>query len=84
MILALEVWQAVILWCVFALVFCWAGYATAQGLMLSEVNIKQKEKIKKLETIVKNLQTEKMERDVQNELRRYDKGRNGNNTVVKK
>lgn len=81
MIIALEVWQAVIVWCVFALVFCWSGYATAKVFMFSERDIKQRKRIHSLNLIIEHLQDEK-ETVIKNG--RTDSGRNKNNSIIQK
>ena len=85
MIICLEVWQAVIAVIFFALVFTWAGYATAKVFMFSERDIKQRKHIHSLKLLVEHLQDEKYE--VKEDVivnGRTDSGRNKNNTVVKK
>lgn len=59
MIICLEVWQAVIAAIFFALVFTWAGYATAKVFMFSERDIKQRKHIHSLKLLVEHLQDEK-------------------------
>ena len=82
MIICLEVWQAVIAAIVFALVFTWAGYATAKVFMFSERDIKQRKYIHSLKLLVEHLQGEVKEDVIVNG--RTDSGRNKNNTTVKK
>lgn len=82
MIICLEVWQAVIAAIVFALVFTWAGYATAKVFMFSERDIKQRKHIHSLKLLVEHLQGEVKEDVIVNG--RTDSGRNKNNTTVKK
>ena len=82
MIICLEVWQAVIAVILFALVFTWAGYATAKVFMFSERDIKQRKHIHSLKLLVEHLQDEVKEDVIVNG--RTDSGRNKNNTVVKK
>ena len=82
MIICLEVWQAVIAAIFFALVFTWAGYATAKVFMFSERDIKQRKCIHSLKLLVEHLQGEVKEDVIVNG--RTDSGRNKNNTVVKK
>ena len=85
MIICLEVWQAVIAAILFALLFSWAGYATAKVFMFSERDIKQRKHIHSLKLLVEHLQDEKYE--VKEDVivnGRTDGGRNKNNTTVKK
>ena len=85
MIICLEVWQAVIAIILFALVFTWAGYATAKVFMFSERDIEQRKRIHSLKLLVEHLQDEKYE--VKEDVivnGRTDSGRNKNNTTVKK
>ena len=85
MIICLEVWQAVIAVILFALVFSWAGYATAKVFMFSERDIKQQKYIHSLKLLVEHLQDKKYE--VKEDVivnGRTDSGRNKNNTTVKK
>ena len=82
MIICLEVWQAVIAAIFFALVFTWAGYATAKVFMFSERDIKQRKHIHSLKLLVEHLQGEVKEDVIVNG--RTDSGRNKNNTTVKK
>ena len=82
MIICLEVWQAVIAAIVFALLFSWAGYATAKVFMFSERDIKQRKCIHSLKLLVEHLQGEVKEDVIVNG--RTDSGRNKNNTTVKK
>ena len=82
MIICLEVWQAVIAAIFFALVFTWAGYATAKVFMFSERDIKQRKCIHSLKLLVEHLQGEVKEDVIVNG--RTDSGRNKNNTTVKK
>ena len=82
MIICLEVWQAIIAAIVFALVFTWAGYATAKVFMFSERDIKQRKHIHSLKLLVEHLQGEVKEDVIVNG--RTDSGRNKNNTTVKK
>ena len=82
MIICLEVWQAVIAVIFFALVFTWAGYATAKVFMFSERDIKQRKCIHSLKLLVEHLQGEVKEDVIVNG--RTDSGRNKNNTTVKK
>ena len=82
MIICLEVWQAVIAAIFFALVFTWAGYATAKVFMFSERDIKQRKHIHSLKLLVEHLQDEVKEDVIVNG--RTDSGRNKNNTTVKK
>ena len=82
MIICLEVWQAVIAAILFALVFTWAGYATAKVFMFSERDIKQRKHIHSLKLLVEHLQGEVKEDVIVNG--RTDSGRNKNNTTVKK
>ena len=85
MIICLEVWQAVIAAIFFALVFTWAGYATAKVFMFSERDIKQRKHIHSLKLLVEHLQDEKYEAKEDVIVNgRTDSGRNKNNTVVKK
>ena len=82
MIICLEVWQAVIAAIFFALVFTWAGYATAKVFMFSERDIKQRKHIHSLKLLIEQLQNEVKEDVIVNG--RTDSGRNKNNTTVKK
>ena len=82
MIICLEVWQAVIAAIVFALVFTWAGYATAKVFMFSERDIKQRKYIHSLKLLVEHLQGEVKEDVIVNG--RTDGGRNKNNSVIQK
>ena len=82
MIICLEVWQAVIAVILFALLFTWAGYATAKVFMFSERDIKQRKHIHSLKLLVEHLQDEVKEDVIVNG--RTDSGRNKNNTTVKK
>ena len=82
MIICLEVWQAIIAAIFFALVFTWAGYATAKVFMFSERDIKQRKYIHSLKLLVEHLQDEVKEDVIVNG--RTDSGRNKNNTTVKK
>ena len=82
MIICLEVWQAVIAVILFALVFTWAGYATAKVFMFSERDIKQSKCIHSIKLLVEHLQDEVKEDVIVNG--RTDRGRNKNNTTVKK
>ena len=82
MIICLEVWQAVIAAIVFALLFTWAGYATAKVFIFSERDIKQRKHIHSLKLLVEHLQDEVKEDVIVNG--RTDSGRNKNNTTVKK
>ena len=85
MIICLEVWQAVIAAILFALLFSWAGYATAKVFMFSERDIKQRKHIHSLKLLVEHLQDEKYE--VKEDVivnGRTDGGRNKNNTTIKK
>ena len=82
MIICLEVWQAVIAAIVFALVFTWAGYATAKAFMFSERDIKQRKHIHSLKLLVEHLQGEVKEDVIVNG--RTDGGRNKNNSVIQK
>ena len=85
MIICLEVWQAVIAAIFFALVFTWAGYATAKVFMFSERDIKQRKHIHSLKLLVEHLQDEKYEAKEDVIVNgRTDSGRNKNNTTVKK
>lgn len=85
MIICLEVWQAVIAAIFFALVFTWAGYATAKVFMFSERDIKQRKHIHSLKLLVEHLQDEKYEAKEDVIVNgRTDGGRNKNNTTVKK
>ena len=85
MIICLEVWQAVIAVILFALVFTWAGYATAKVFMFSERDIKQRKHIHSLKLLVEHLQDEKYEAKEDVIVNgRTDGGRNKNNTTVKK
>lgn len=85
MIICLEVWQAVIAVILFALVFSWAGYATAKVFMFSERDIKQRKYIHSLKLLVEHLQDEKYEakEDVVTNGR-TDSERNNNNSVIQK
>lgn len=85
MIICLEVWQAVIAAIFFALVFTWAGYATAKVFMFSERDIKQQKCIHSLKLLVEHLQNQKYE--VKEDVivnGRTDSGRNTNNSVIQK
>lgn len=85
MIICLEVWQAVIAVILFALLFSWAGYATAKVFMFSERDIKQRKYIYSLKLLVEHLQNEKYE--VKEDVivnGRTDGGRNKNNSVIQK
>lgn len=85
MIICLEVWQAVIAAILFALVFSWAGYATAKVFMFSERDIKQRKYIYSLKLLVEHLQNQKYE--VKEDVvvnGRTDGGRNKNNSVIQK
>ena len=85
MIICLEVWQAVIAAILFALLFSWAGYATAKVFMFSERDIKQRKHIHSLKLLVEHLQDEKYEAKEDVIVNgRTDRGRNKNNTTVKK
>ena len=85
MIICLEVWQAVIAVILFALLFSWAGYATAKVFMFSERDIKQRKHIHSLKLLVEHLQDEKYEAKEDVIVNgRTDSGRNKNNTTVKK
>lgn len=85
MIICLEVWQAVIAAILFALLFSWAGYATAKVFMFSERDIKQRKCIHSLKLLVEHLQDEKYEAKEDVIVNgRTDSGRNKNNTTVKK
>ena len=85
MIICLEVWQAVIAVILFALLFSWAGYATAKVFMFSERDIKQRKCIHSLKLLVEHLQDEKYEAKEDVIVNgRTDGGRNKNNTTVKK
>ena len=85
MIICLEVWQAVIAVIFFALLFTWAGYATAKVFMFSERDIKQRKHIHSLKLLVEHLQDEKYEAKEDVIVNgRTDSGRNKNNTTVKK
>ena len=85
MIICLEAWQAVIAVILFALVFTWAGYATAKVFMFSERDIKQRKHIHSLKLLVEHLQDEKYESKEDVIVNgRTDSGRNKNNSVVKK
>ena len=85
MIICLEVWQAVIAAIVFALLFSWAGYATAKVFMFSERDIKQRKHIHSLKLLVEHLQDEKYEAKEDVIVNgRTECGRNKNNTTVKK
>lgn len=85
MIICLEVWQAVIAAIFFALVFTWAGYATAKVFMFSERDIKQRKHIHSLKLLVEHLQDEKYEAKEDVIVNgRTDGRRNKNNTTVKK
>ena len=83
MIICLEVWQAVIAAILFALLFSWAGYATAKVFMFSERDIKQRKHIHSLKLLVEHLQDEKYE--VKEDVivnGRTDGGRNKNNSTI--
>ena len=83
MIICLEVWQAVIAAIFFALVFTWAGYATAKVFMFSERDIKQRKCIHSLKLLVEHLQDKKYE--VKEDVivnGRTDGGRNKNNSTI--
>ena len=85
MIICLEVWQAVIAAILFALVFSWAGYATAKVFMFSERDIKQQKYIHSLKLLVEHLQYKKYE--VKEDVivnGRTDGGRNKNNSTIQK
>lgn len=85
MIICLEVWQAVIAVILFALVFGWAGYATAKVFMFSERDIEQRKRIHALNLLVEHLQNQKYE--VKEDViknGRTDSGRNTNNSVIQK
>lgn len=85
MIICLEVWQAVIAVILFALVFGWAGYATAKVFMFSERDIEQRKRIHALNLLVEHLQNQKYE--VKEDVvvnGRSGSGRNKNNSVVQK
>lgn len=85
MIICLEVWQAVIAVILFALLFGWAGYATAKVFMFSERDIKQQKYIHSLKLLVEHLQNQKYE--VKEDVivnGRTDSGRNTNNSTGKK
>mgnify|MGYP007121623356 CR=1 FL=1 len=85
MIICLEVWQAVIAAILFALVFSWAGYATAKVFMFSERDIEQRKRIHSLNLLVEHLQNQKYE--VKEDVivnGRTDSGRNKNNSVIQK
>lgn len=85
MIICLEVWQAVIVVILFALVFSWAGYATAKVFMFSERDIKQRKYIHSLRLLVEHLQDEKYEAKEDVVVNgRTDSGRNKNNSVIQK
>ena len=85
MIICLEVWQAVIAAIFLALVFTWAGYATAKVFMFSERDIKQRKHIHSLKLLVEHLQDEKYEAKEDVIVNgRTDSGRNKNNSVVQK
>ena len=85
MIICLEVWQAVIAAILFALLFSWAGYATAKVFMFSERDIKQRKHIHSLKLLVEHLQDEKYEAKEDVIVNgRTDSGRNKNNTTAKK
>lgn len=85
MIICLEVWQAVIAVILFALVFSWAGYATAKVFMFSERDIKQRKYIHSLKLLVEHLQDEKYEAKEDVVINgRTDSGRNKNNSVIQK
>ena len=85
MIICLEVWQAVIAAIFFALVFTWAGYATARVFMFSERDIKQRKHIHSLKLLVEHLQDEKYEAKEDVIVNgRTDSGRNKNNTTIQK
>ena len=82
MIICLEVWQAVIAAILFALLFTWAGYATAKVFMFSERDIKQRKHIHSLKLLVEHLQDEVKEDVIVNG--RTDSGRNKNNSTIQK
>lgn len=85
MIICLEVWQAVIAVILFALLFSWAGYATAKVFMFSERDIEQRKRIHSLNLLVEHLQNQKYE--VKEDIiknGRTDSGRNTNNSVIQK
>ena len=85
MIICLEVWQVVIAAIVFALVFSWAGYATAKVFMFSERDIKQRKHIHSLKLLVEHLQDEKYEAKEDVIVNgRTDGGRNKNNSTIQK
>lgn len=85
MIICLEVWQAVIAVILFALVFSWAGYATAKVFMFSERDIKQQKYIHSLKLLVEHLQNEKYEAKENVIVNgRTDSGRNKNNSIIEK
>lgn len=85
MIICLEVWQAVIAVILFALLFSWAGYATAKVFMFSERDIKQRKYIHSLKLLVDHLQDEKYEaKEDVIKNGRTDSGRNKNNSVIQK
>ena len=85
MIICLEVWQAVIAVILFALLFTWAGYATAKVFMFSERDIKQRKHIHSLKLLVEHLQDEKYEAKEDVIVNgRTDGGRNKNNSVIQK
>lgn len=85
MIICLEVWQAVIAVILFALLFSWAGYATAKVFMFSERDIKQRKYIHSLKLLVEHLQDEKYEAKEDVIINgRTDSGRNKNNSVIQK
>lgn len=85
MIICLEVWQAVIVVILFALVFSWAGYATAKVFMFSERDIEQRKRIHSLKLLVEHLQDEKYEAKEDVVVNgRTDSGRNKNNSVIQK
>lgn len=82
MIICLEVWQAIIAAIVFALLFSWAGYATAKVFMFSERDIKQRKYIHSLKLLVEHLQSEVKEDVIVNG--RTDGRRNKNNSTIQK
>ena len=85
MIICLGVWQAVKVAILFALLFSWAGYATAKVFMFSERDIKQRKHIHSLKLLVEHLQDEKYEAKEDVIVNgRTDSGRNKNNTTAKK
>lgn len=85
MIICLEVWQVVIVAIVFALLFTWAGYATAKVFMFSERDIKQRKHIHSLKLLVEHLQDEKYEAKEDVIVNgRTDGGRNKNNSTIQK